>query len=139
MPDPLLQIHFNFAFLDRWQTFTRLFRECTGPTPFDHVLNLRLEEACTMLHYDEASLDRIVAVKALVQVRGASVRYLPASSPDFNPVEMDFAKLKANLRQFADRTRVFCGLALGKAHFVGSREHKKAAHGIMHRFDSINR
>lgn len=39
--------------------FIRLFRQCTGHTPLDYLTNLRLEEACSMLHYDEASLDEI--------------------------------------------------------------------------------
>ncbi len=41
--------------------FIRLFRRCTGHTPLQHLVNLRLEEACSMLHYDEASLDEIAA------------------------------------------------------------------------------
>jgi AraC-like DNA-binding protein len=39
--------------------FIRLFRRCTGHTPLNYLMNLRLEEACTMLHYDDASLDEI--------------------------------------------------------------------------------
>lgn len=39
--------------------FIRLFRQYTGHTPLDYLINLRLEEACNMLHYDEASLDEI--------------------------------------------------------------------------------
>jgi AraC-like DNA-binding protein len=39
--------------------FLRLFRQCTGHTPLRHLLNLRLEEACNMLHFDDASLDEI--------------------------------------------------------------------------------
>lgn len=39
--------------------FIRLFRQCTGHTPLNFLVNLRLEEACSMLHYDEASLDEI--------------------------------------------------------------------------------
>ena len=39
--------------------FIRLFRQCTGHTPLNYLMNQRLEEACTMLHYDEASLDEI--------------------------------------------------------------------------------
>ena len=40
-------------------SFIRLFRECTGHTPLKHLVNLRLEEACFMLHYDQASIDEI--------------------------------------------------------------------------------
>lgn len=39
--------------------FIRLFRRCTGHTPLQHLMNIRLEEACSMLHHDEASLDEI--------------------------------------------------------------------------------
>jgi len=35
---------------------------------------------------------------------GASLRYLPPYSPDFNPIENAFAKLKAMLRKAAERT-----------------------------------
>ncbi len=35
---------------------------------------------------------------------GAELRYLPAYSPDFNPIEMAFSKLKAILRAAAQRT-----------------------------------
>jgi transposase len=36
--------------------------------------------------------------------RGATLRYLPQYSPDLNPIEMPFSKLKASLRKPADRT-----------------------------------
>lgn len=39
--------------------FIRLFRECTGHTPLGYLTNLRLEEACTMLHYSESPIDEI--------------------------------------------------------------------------------
>ena len=39
--------------------FIRLFRQCTGHTPLNYLTNLRLEEACSMLHYDEASIEEI--------------------------------------------------------------------------------
>ncbi len=39
--------------------FGRLFRRCTGHTPLAYLTNLRLEEACSMLHYDDSSLDEI--------------------------------------------------------------------------------
>ena len=35
---------------------------------------------------------------------GASLLYLPPYSPDFNPIENAFAKLKALLRKVAERT-----------------------------------
>ncbi|HWA23551.1 MAG TPA: transposase, partial [Caulobacterales bacterium] len=35
---------------------------------------------------------------------GARLLYLPPYSPDFNPIEMAFSKLKALLRKAAERT-----------------------------------
>ena len=43
-------------------------------------------------------------VRAAIEAAGASLRYLPPYSPDFNPIEMAFAKLKALLRKAAART-----------------------------------
>jgi AraC-like DNA-binding protein len=39
--------------------FIRLFRQCAGCTPLRYLMNLRLEEACALLHFDDASLDEI--------------------------------------------------------------------------------
>ena len=44
-------------------------------------------------------------VQAAIETAGASVRYLPPYSPDFNPIEKAFSKLKAHLRKAAERTR----------------------------------
>lgn len=38
----------------------------------------------------------------MTDVAGASVRYLPPYSPDFNPIENTFRKLKALLRKAAN-------------------------------------
>ena len=40
----------------------------------------------------------------LIETAGASLRYLPPYSPDFNPIENAVAKLKALLREAAERT-----------------------------------
>ena len=40
----------------------------------------------------------------LLKQRKCWFRYLPAYSPDLNPIEMAFAKLKANLRRIEART-----------------------------------
>jgi transposase len=44
-------------------------------------------------------------VRASIEAAGATVRYLPPYSPDFNPIEKAFSKLKAHLRKAAERTR----------------------------------
>ena len=43
-------------------------------------------------------------VRAAIEAAGASLLYLPPYSPDFNPIEQAFAKLKAMLRKAAGRT-----------------------------------
>lgn len=43
-------------------------------------------------------------VRAAIEAAGASLLYLPPYSPDFNPIENAFAKLKAMLRKAAART-----------------------------------
>ena len=40
----------------------------------------------------------------MIAAAGASVLYLPPYSPDFNPIEKAFSKLKAHLRKAAERT-----------------------------------
>ena len=47
---------------------------------------------------DDASIHHIQQVRALIQNTGAILRYLPAYSPDFNPLEESFSKVKAFLR-----------------------------------------
>jgi transposase len=44
------------------------------------------------------------AVRHAIEAAGASLLYLPPYSPDFNPIENAFAKLKALLRKAAERT-----------------------------------
>lgn len=44
------------------------------------------------------------AVRAAVEATGATLRYLPPYSPDLNPIEMAFSKLKALLKKAAART-----------------------------------
>lgn len=43
-------------------------------------------------------------VRALIEAAGAGLQYLPPYSPDFNPIENTFAKLKALLRKAAMRS-----------------------------------
>jgi transposase len=43
-------------------------------------------------------------VERLIQAAGAELRYLPAYSPDLNPIEKMFSKMKTVLRKAAART-----------------------------------
>jgi len=43
-------------------------------------------------------------IRLAIEARGASLLYLPKYSPDLNPIENAFAKLKAGLRRAAERS-----------------------------------
>ena len=53
---------------------------------------------------DNLSSHKRPKVVELIAAAGASVLYLPPYSPDFNPIEKAFSKLKALLRKAAERT-----------------------------------
>ncbi len=53
---------------------------------------------------DNLSSHKGPRVGAMIEAVGAEVRYLPPYSPDFNPIENAFAKLKALLRKASERT-----------------------------------
>ena len=53
---------------------------------------------------DNLSSHKGPRVRELIEAAGASLRHLPPYSPDFNPIENAFAKLKALLRKAAERT-----------------------------------
>ena len=53
---------------------------------------------------DNLATHKIQRVGQILSDRGVGLRYLPPYSPDLNPIELAFAKLKAHLRQAAART-----------------------------------
>ena len=76
-----------------------------GKTFLDYV-EQRL--APTLKRNDTVVMDNLPAHKAAgvreaIEARGAALRYLPQYSPDLNPIEMPFSKLKAYLRKAAER------------------------------------
>ncbi len=54
---------------------------------------------------DNLPAHKVDGVRTLIEAAGATLVYLPPYSPDLNPIEMAFAKLKALLRKAAARTR----------------------------------
>jgi len=54
---------------------------------------------------DNLAAHRVDGIRQALAAAGASILYLPPYSPDLNPIEQLFAKLKALLRQAAARTR----------------------------------
>jgi transposase len=54
---------------------------------------------------DNLASHKVAGVAEAIAAAGATVRYLPPYSPDLNPIEQLFAKIKALLRKAAARTR----------------------------------
>jgi len=53
---------------------------------------------------DNLASHKVAGVREAIERAGVTLRYLPAYSPDLNPIEQVFAKLKAALRKAAART-----------------------------------
>ncbi len=99
-------------------TFTGALRltGMTAPMVLDGAMNgdafrAYVEQvlAPTLTSGDVVIMDNLPAHKAAgireaVEATGATLRYLPPYSPDFNPIENAFSKLKAMLRARAERT-----------------------------------
>ena len=63
---------------------------------------------------DNLPAHKVVGVRDAIAAAGAVLLYLPPYSPDFNPIEMLFAKLKALLRRAAERTIASLWDAIGR-------------------------
>ncbi len=53
---------------------------------------------------DRLPVHKVAGVKEAIEAAGATLTYLPAYSPDLNPIEPAFSKLKAYLRKAAEET-----------------------------------
>jgi transposase len=53
---------------------------------------------------DNLPAHKVVGVREAIEAAGTTLRLLPTYSPDFNPIELVFSKLKAALRKGAART-----------------------------------
>ncbi len=76
------------------QAFLTYVRQCLCPTlnPGDIAIA------------DNLPSHKVAGVRQAIEAAGASLRLLPAYSPDLNPIEQLFAKLKALLKKAAHRT-----------------------------------
>ena len=63
---------------------------------------------------DNLSSHKVAGVAEAIEAAGAELRYLPPYSPDLNPIEQLFAKLKALLRKVAARTIEALWTAIGQ-------------------------
>ena len=53
---------------------------------------------------DNLPVHKVAGVASAFEAAGATLIYLPKYSPDFNPIELAFSKIKAHLRKAAERT-----------------------------------
>lgn len=53
---------------------------------------------------DNLKVHKVVGVREALEAVAAGLWYLPEYSPDLNPIEMSFSKLKTYLREAAERT-----------------------------------
>ena len=102
----------------RTQTFIAALRHdgLTAPWILDAPMNRAIFEAYvetqlapTLEPGDVVILDNLTShksekAKAILKERGAWFLFLPPYSPDLNPIEMAFSKLKAHLRRIKART-----------------------------------
>jgi transposase len=72
-------------------------------TYIEKVLAPELNPGDTVV-MDNLSSHKGPRVREMIEAVGARLLYLPPYSPDFNPIENAFAKLKALLRKAAERT-----------------------------------
>lgn len=103
-----------------WKTLTLVAALCINGVTAPYVIDGAMDGA-TFVAYVEQVLaptltkgdivfmdnlrtHKVQGVREAIAAVGATVRYLPAYSPDLNPIEQAFAKLKAALRKGAART-----------------------------------
>jgi transposase len=87
---------------------TALWRFCPR---HKRTRNLRADDGVVM---DNLSSHKGPRVREMIEAAGARLLYLPPYSPDFNPIENAFAKLKALLRKAAERTAEGLWTTLGQ-------------------------
>jgi transposase len=79
---------------------------------------------------DNLSSHKVSGVRQTIEDCGAELLYLPPYSPDLNPIELAFSKLKAFLRARAQRT--FPGLVRATAHALDSFSAAHCLHFFHH-------
>ena len=80
----------------------------------EHVLLPELEKGQVVI-MDKLPAHKRGRVRELIEARGLELLYLPSYSPDYNPIEEAFSKIKEILRRACARTREALLEALGEA------------------------
>ena len=83
-------------------------------TYIKEVLCPTLREGQTVI-MDNLPSHKIKEIRSLIEEVGCSLIYLPPYSPDFNPIEMLFSKLKAYMRGKSEQVREKLVETLGRA------------------------
>jgi transposase len=76
------------------EIFLAYVEQCLAPT-------LKRKDIVIM---DNLSAHKVPGIREAIEAAGATLRYLPQYSPDLNPIEMLYSKLKTFLRKLAERT-----------------------------------
>jgi transposase len=87
------------------EIFKEYMRSCLAPT---------LKEGDVVI-MDNLSSHKAKGLKEIVEERGARIEYLPPYSPDLNPVENMWSKVKSQLRQVKGRYKDVLFAAVGAA------------------------
>ena len=64
---------------------------------------------------DNLAVHKQAALRRLIHAASCRILFLPSYSPDFNPIELAFAEIKAYLRRVAARTRDLLEVEIGRA------------------------
>jgi transposase len=117
--------------LGHWKTTTFVVAlrldGLTAPTVVDGAINADVFEAYVrqqlvptlrpgdVVVMDNLSSHKRAGVRQAIEAAGAKLRFLPPYSPDLNPIELAFSKLKSLLRKAEERTVTGLWNLLGKA------------------------
>jgi transposase len=80
----------------------------------EHFLAPTLEKGQVVV-LDGLGAHRPKRIRELIEARGADLLFLPSYSPDFNPIEEAFSKIKALVRKEGARVREVLVEAIGRA------------------------
>jgi transposase len=114
----------------RWQTTTFVGTLCStgliAPMVIEGAINgdlfLAYVQQILLPHLSEGDIvvldnlnsHKVAGVREAIEAVGAAIVYLPPYSPDFNPIEQVFSKVKNEMRKRQPRTREACEQLCGE-------------------------
>ena len=110
---------------DRWLTLGTQWQAVTTVT-FTHWVRRRLVPRLRpgdIVVLDNLRAHRSTAVRRSIEARGASLRFLPPYSYDFNPIEAAWGLVKKRIRRYAPRTAPALRRVAQAARFVVTPHH----------------